>query len=230
MAISVVSIALLILAGAVVVAFDLGRESARSLASLEVKHANLVEDFEKIGTLLALSEAKFEALKKEIDTIHTNHSSMNSRQNARPTDSEKVLMTSLNALRSGLQIGVSSEKYNELVREARASVSGLLSNEQASDFSRAVDSYLENHARITSVWNQILISDGGAYISENSQPDLHAWLRELLDSKALSSEDGSGLRDGGSAIHVYSRKIGELWSVSERNWPAIERIWSELKK
>jgi SAM-dependent methyltransferase len=228
-AIAVISVALFIMAGAVVVGFDLVRENGRSYATLEMEHAKLTKDFDELWELLALSEANLEALREEVAAVKINFSSTASRLNARPTESEKNLMASLNALRSGLQIGVSFENYNKLVREASASLASLLSNEEASDFSRAVNSYLVNHARIASVWNQILIGDGRAYIGESSLPELHAWLRKMIDSKVLSSEAWSGLRDDGAAIVVFRSKIGELWSVSEREWPAIERIWGKLK-
>lgn len=142
-------------------------------------------------------------------------------QKIAPTQYDRDLMSALNAIQSGIQTGMNSNRYSDLIAAARTKVADLKLSSPESPLVSPASAYLKAHSSALSAWNR-QASGADCYISKREDPEFFKLL-------FYASENPHIAGDSNDPVILVRGGISELWTYTEAKlWSPILAAWQNL--
>lgn len=141
-----------------------------------------------------------------------------------PSSYERELMSSLNAIQSGVQTGINQMRYSELIANARTKLADLRLNAAMSPLVEPTSAYLDAHAKVLAIWqDHYSTNEDRVYVTLENEPELYAFVGRALP--------GTPHVEMNKPNHTYAADegLGRLWGYTERKMRApILAGWQTL--
>lgn len=143
----------------------------------------------------------------------------------KPTQFDRELMSSLNAIQSSVETGVNSSRYSELIGTARTKLADLKLYSPESPLVAPTEQYLYGHKCVLSIWSDSSAASEVIYVSQDRVPELYDFAQRAAPHGRVMKENLP------NRTYEVRGGIGVLWGYTEGElWRGVMGGWQELNR